>query len=183
VISNKIIEHINTFNYLGCSLSYERAKDVTTKVSKFLQITGIINQVLNPSKLQRQTRLRIYNTLAIPILLYGSEAWTLKEQDKSRITAAEMKLLRKTAKYTWQDHKQNRDITEELKIQPVMEKINNYKNKWIQHVRRMDRARRPHAILKYQTARRRNQGCPLKRLLDGRRRPEQVRRPNSLTAL
>jgi hypothetical protein len=63
------------------------------------------------------------------MLLYGSEAWTLKEQDKSRIAAAEMKFMRKTAKYTWQDHKRNQDITEELKMQPVIEKINNYKNK------------------------------------------------------
>jgi hypothetical protein len=167
VINNKIIEQINTFNYLGCSLSYEREKDVTTKVSKFLQITGIINQVLKLSKVQRQTRLRIYNTVAIPILLYGCEAWALKEQDKPRITAAEMKFMRKTAKYTWQDHKRNQDITEELKIQQVMEKINNYKNKWIQHVRRMDRARLPRGILKYQPAGRRGQGRPLKELLDG----------------
>jgi hypothetical protein len=140
VINNKIIEQINIFNYLGCSLSYETEKDITTKVSKFLQITGIISQVLKPSKVQRQTRLRIYITLAVPILLNGSEAWTLKEQDKSRITAAEIEFMRKTAKYTWQDHKRNQDITEELEIRSVMEKINNYKNKWIQHVRRMDRA-------------------------------------------
>jgi hypothetical protein len=83
-----------------------------------------INKVLKPSKVQRQIRLRIYITLAIPILLYGSEAWTLKEQDKSRITAAEMKFMRTTAKYTWQDHERNQEITEELKIQPVMEKTN-----------------------------------------------------------
>jgi hypothetical protein len=152
-----MIDQINTFNYLGCSLSYEREKDVTTKVSKFLQITGIINKVLKPSNVHWQTRLRICNTLVIPILLCGSEAWTLKEQDKSRITAAEMKFMRKTAKYTWQDHRRDQDITEELKMQPVMEKINNYKNNWIQHFRRMDRPRLPHAILKYQPAGRRDQ--------------------------
>jgi hypothetical protein len=78
-----------------------------------------------------------------------------------------MKFMRKTAKYTWQDHKRNQDITEELKIQQVTEKINNYKNKWIQHVRRMDRAGLPHVILKFQTAGRIDQGRPLKRLLDG----------------
>jgi hypothetical protein len=71
----------------------------------------------------------------------------------------------------------SQDITEELKMQPVVEKINNYKNKWIRHVRQMDRARLPRAILKYQPAGRRKQGRPLKRLLDG------CRRPVSLTAL
>jgi hypothetical protein len=116
-------------------------------------------------KSQRQTRLRIYNTPAIPKLC-GSEAWTLKEQDKPKITAAEIKFTRTTAKHTWDDHKRNQDITEELKIQ-VMEKINNYKNKWTQYVRPMDRARLPHAVLKYQPAGRTDQRRLLKRLLDG----------------
>jgi hypothetical protein len=52
-----------------------------------------------------------------------------------------------------------------------------------QHVRRMDEVRLPRAILKYQPAGRRGKRRPLKRLLDGWRRPEQARRPNSLTAL
>jgi hypothetical protein len=38
-------------------LSYEEEKDVAVKFSKLLQITGIISQVLKPSKVQKQTRL------------------------------------------------------------------------------------------------------------------------------
>jgi hypothetical protein len=90
-----ITEQVNTFSYLRCTLSYKQEKGVTNKLTKFLKITGIINQVLKPSKVQKQTRLRTYNTLAIPTLLYISEAWTLKEQDKARIIAAEMKFPEK----------------------------------------------------------------------------------------
>jgi hypothetical protein len=64
----------------------------------------------------------------MPTLLYGSERWSLKEPDKSRITAAEMKFLRKTAQYTQYDHKSNQDIMKELKTQPVKEGINDYEN-------------------------------------------------------
>jgi hypothetical protein len=45
-------------------------------------------------------------------VLYGSETWILKEQDKSRITATEMKFLRKIAKYTLFDHKRNHERTQ-----------------------------------------------------------------------
>jgi hypothetical protein len=38
-----------------------------------------------------------------------------------------MKFLTKTTKYTLFDHKRNQDIMQKLKIQPVLEKINNYK--------------------------------------------------------
>jgi hypothetical protein len=80
-------------------LSHVKEKDGTIKLSKFLQITEIINHILKPSKVQKQTRSRIYNPLAIPTLLYGSKMWTLKEQDNARIMEADMKRLRKTAKY------------------------------------------------------------------------------------
>jgi hypothetical protein len=57
-----------------------------------------------------QTRIQIYNTLALPTLLYGSENWTMKANDKTRITAAEMRLMRTTAKYIWSDCKRYDDI-------------------------------------------------------------------------
>ena len=38
---------------------------------------------------------------------YGSETWTIKARDTRRITAAEMKYMRRTAGYTWTDYKTN----------------------------------------------------------------------------
>jgi hypothetical protein len=58
----------------------------------------------------------------------------IREQDKSRITSAEMEFMRRTAKYTWQDYKTNDDILSELKINPIVNKFQNYRNKWIQYV-------------------------------------------------
>jgi len=49
VINNNIIELINIFDYLGCSISYKNKKGVTLKISKFLQITGISHRILKPS--------------------------------------------------------------------------------------------------------------------------------------
>jgi hypothetical protein len=56
VINNKIIEQVNTFYYLGCLLSYETEKRHYIKTFKIPPDTGIINQVLKPSKVQNQTR-------------------------------------------------------------------------------------------------------------------------------
>ena len=59
--------------------------------------------------------MKLYNTLALPVLLYGSETWIVKARDARRITAAEMKYMRITAGYTWTDHKTNTQITKEFK--------------------------------------------------------------------
>jgi len=39
--------------------------------------------------------MKLHNTLALPDLLYGSKNWTIKARDVRRITAAEMKCMRK----------------------------------------------------------------------------------------
>jgi hypothetical protein len=59
----------------------------------------------------KKTRIKLYNTLALPVLLYGSETWTIKARDARRITAAEMKYMRRTTGYTWTDYKTNLHIT------------------------------------------------------------------------
>ena len=87
VIDNKIIEQVNSFNYSGNMISYEKEFDIDNKLRNYLKITGIINNVLRPKKTLKKTRIKLYNTLALPVLLYGTETWT---KDARRITAAEM---------------------------------------------------------------------------------------------
>ena len=55
----------------------------------------------------KKRRIKLYNTLALPVLLYGSETWNIKARDARRITAAEMKYMRRTAGYMWTDYKTN----------------------------------------------------------------------------
>jgi hypothetical protein len=45
----------------------------------------IINRTLKLSQVKKHTRLKIYNSLALPTLLYGCGTGEIREQDKSRI--------------------------------------------------------------------------------------------------
>jgi hypothetical protein len=107
VIDNKIIEQVNSFNCLGIMKSYEKELDIDNKLHTYLKITGVVNNVFRPQKTLKKTRIKLCNTLALPVLLYGSETWTIKARDARRITAAEMKYMRRTAGYTW-DRLQNK---------------------------------------------------------------------------
>jgi len=100
------------------------------------------------------------------VLLYGSETLTIKARDARRITAAEMKYMRKTAGYIWTDYKTNVQIAKELKITPIfLDRLLEYKRNWIQHVNRMPRNRLPRVMKRCSPTGRRNHGRPLKRLL------------------
>jgi hypothetical protein len=70
---------------------------------------------LGHKKTLTKTRIKLYNTLALTVFLYGSETWTIKARDARRITAAEMKYMRRTAGYIWTDYKTNTQIVKELK--------------------------------------------------------------------
>jgi len=96
-----------SFNYLGNIISYKKELDIDNKPHNYLKITGIIINVFRPQKALKKTTIKLHNTLALPVLLYGSETWTVKARDARRITAAEMKYMRRTAGYTW-DRLQNK---------------------------------------------------------------------------
>jgi hypothetical protein len=113
----------------------------------------------------KKIRIKLYNTLALPVLIYGSETWTIKASDARRITAAEMKCMRRKAGHTWTDYKTDAQITKELKITQILDKLLEYKRSWIQHVNRMPRNRLPRVMKHYSPAGRRNRGRPSKRLL------------------
>jgi len=80
--------------------------------------------------------------------------------------SAEMKYMRRTAGYTWTDYKTNIQITKELKITSILDKLLEYKRIWIKHVNRMPRNRLPRVMKHYFSTGRRNHGRPLKRFLD-----------------
>ena len=64
-------------------ISYEKELDIDNKLHnyEYLKITGILNNVFRPQKTLKKTRIKLYNTLALPVLLYGSETWTIKARD------------------------------------------------------------------------------------------------------
>ncbi|KAJ4449710.1 hypothetical protein ANN_01114 [Periplaneta americana] len=56
-----------------------------------------------------------------------NEGWTIRNIDSQRLTAAEMKFMRRTAGYTRMDHIKNFDIMKELQIEPITEYLQKYR--------------------------------------------------------
>jgi hypothetical protein len=60
----------------------------------------------------------------------------------------------------------NEEILNEVKVTPILDEITSYKSDRTQHVNRISRSRLPHLLIKYAPRGIRNQGRPLKRLLE-----------------
>ena len=141
--------------------------DIDSKLNNYLKIRGNINNTFRPQTTLKKTKIKLYNALVIPGLLYGSENWGIKATDTRRITAAEMKCTRKTAGHTWTDYRTNTEIAKEINITTVWDKIQKYGRNWLQHENRTTCNRLLRIIKKnYRPKGRRNQGRPLKRILE-----------------
>ena len=96
------------------------------KLAKFLQLIGTIKRTII-RKVRTETILKLYSILVLPTFLYGSKHWTLTASQRRRIEAAEMKLARPLAGYTFYDYKTNKSICRELQTHCILDKIDEYR--------------------------------------------------------
>ena len=87
----------------------------------------------------------------------------LRKFDENRLTASEMKFMRRTAGYTKWDHQRNEYILQELGLEPILQYIHQDQDKWLHHVKRMPRSRILRAVLNYRRSETRSPGRPVKR--------------------
>ena len=61
-------------------------------------------------------KIAILKCLVWPVVLYGCDAWTLKQDDQNRIHAVEMWLYRRLLRVSWKEKRTNESILEELGV-------------------------------------------------------------------
>jgi len=72
IINDETPDQVSQFISLGCSISNQFSTNVESKLAKFLKLIGTIKRTIF-RKVRTETILKIYNTLVLPTLLYGSE--------------------------------------------------------------------------------------------------------------
>ena len=72
-------------------------------------IMGQLDTIWKQQRLCLQTKLRLYSSLVLSVLLYGSETWTLRKTDSSKVQAFHMMSQRRILGIKWYDYipKQN----------------------------------------------------------------------------
>ena len=86
--------------------------------------------VLGNKELSKEAKLRVYNAVVVPTLVYGCEAWVVKERDKSRVQAMEIKVLRGVAGVTRLDCVRNEEIRKGLKQEAVVAQMKRRREGW-----------------------------------------------------
>jgi len=93
----------------------------------------------------------------------GQKTGLLTALQQRRIEAAEMKLLGPLAGYALYDHMTNDYIIRELQIRGILDKTDEYRRNWFQHLQRMPQNRMLLKSYYYRPQGRRTIGRPKKR--------------------
>lgn len=146
------LEVVEDYTYLGTVV--DRSGKVDSELSQRIGKANtvyyqICNTVVGKREVGRDVKLHIFKSVYLPILLYGAESWIMTDRQKSRVTAAEMKFLRRIAGKTRRDCIRNERIREDLDVAPVMEVLETRQLKWFGHVIRMEDHRDPLKTMEY----------------------------------
>ena len=132
------IEEVKEFNYLGVLIG-NNENNIKTRKQQALQYLNKLNPIWNSTLISTSTKIRLYNTTALAIFLYGSQTWnTSTKKIRDTINSFHTTSLRRILGYTWKDHISNIKILEESGQIQLMEDIQKGQMRWVGHQLRRD---------------------------------------------
>lgn len=96
-VKNYSFERVDQFKYLGTMISIGNnyiKTEVNHRITMGNRCFYGLKKQLRSRLLNVKTKLKIYKTLIRPIVLYGSESWTLNKDTENRLIVFERRVLR-----------------------------------------------------------------------------------------
>ena len=149
-INNQIIEQVKKFKYLGTTLNSTWDCDVEVKTRVAIARTAFakFNNYLLRREVSLNLRIRVLKCYIWPILMYGSETWSLKLRSLNRVEAFEMWCLRRLLKIPWVDHITNEEVLRRANTQrKLLDLVKQRKVSYLGHIVRNDKYKLLNIIL------------------------------------
>ena len=87
--------------------------------------------------LKLETKLLVYRTLVLPVLLYNCEAWTLLGADLAKLDAFDSRCLRRILNIHWSDRVTNVVVRQRAGQEPVSRTIRRRRLRLFGHIARL----------------------------------------------
>jgi len=139
----------------------ERRIGLATGVARSLAV------IWKAKDIRPSTKVRLYKTLVLSVLLYNAETWTMNEVINRKLLVFEMAVLRRIAGVTRWDRYRNMDVRRDLGVdRDLVNRVRGRRLAYFGHVVRMKPTRTPNILLYGRVHGKRPVGRPRKRWLD-----------------
>jgi hypothetical protein len=131
-----------------------------------------VQDLLSSSLLSKNTKIKIYRTIILPVVLYGCETWSITLREEHRLRVFENRVLRrifrlKRDEVTGEWRRLHNEELNALCSSPnIIQVIKSRRMRWVGHVARMGEGRGAYRILVGRPKGRRQLGGPRSRWED-----------------
>lgn len=110
-ISNLVLEFVDEFTYLGSVVNLHGGteEDIPLRLGKARAAFAHMTPVWKSSTYSRKTKLRLYRSNVLSVLLYGSECWRMTEfeRDNHKLATYHTTCLRRIMRVFWPNKTSN----------------------------------------------------------------------------
>ena len=97
--------------------------------------------------LSTDTKVKVYNQCLMPLLLYGSETWTLYHHQVRQLRTIQQRHLRVIMKIKWDHYVSDEEVLSQADVEDIELKLVRNRLRWLDHASRMDNDRPVKAFL------------------------------------
>lgn len=132
------LKQVDGFKYLGSVIKEEGGCEIEVRErvragwAKWREVSGVVCDRRMPRKL----KIKIYETVIRPVMLYGAETWALRKKEEEMMERTEMRMLRWMLGISLRDRLRNEEIRRRAGIVKISDKIREARLRWYGHVLR-----------------------------------------------
>ncbi|MCP4491873.1 MAG: reverse transcriptase family protein [Gammaproteobacteria bacterium] len=107
-LNGSSLKEVQDFKYLGSYIA-DSKKDFNTRKGQAWNACNKLQKIWN-SKISRAAKLKFFKACVEPVLLYGSETWTINKAFQDRIDGGYTRLLMRAQNISWKKHPTKQEI-------------------------------------------------------------------------
>lgn len=161
-VNGRQLENVEEFTYLGSKMTTDGdcEQEIKTRLSKANQAFAMLKPVWKSTSLSIQTKIRLFRSNVLSVLLYGSECWKTTVTIEKKLEVFQTKCLRRIMKIFWPNTISNENLRNMANMETLAEMIQRRRWRWLGHVCRMPTSSITRTALGWTPQGKRNRGRP-----------------------
>ena len=122
-VDGKTVEVVKKFVFLGALITKDGLcdKEIRRRIAMGKAAMEGLTTVWKDRGITLQTKVKLVMALVFPIVLYGSETWTMRKTERKKIDAFELWCWRRVMRVSWMERKTNVWVLENVKPKWTLE--------------------------------------------------------------
>ena len=95
-LNGDMMEVVDSFKYLGSCFSSDGGVkgDVCMRIQEGVKAFDAMKKVWNERNVTLEVKRELYERIVVPTVMYGSETWAMRAEEKNKLDVTEMNCLR-----------------------------------------------------------------------------------------